>query len=363
MAKTSRAMVFHETGKPLESFRYPLPQLAEGEVLVRVTCCTLCGSDVHTYEGRRSAPCPTILGHEIIGCVEELPSGSPVCDHDGTPLRIGDRVTWSVAASCGSCFFCDDGLPQKCEGLFKYGHQRISDRHPFSGGLAHHCHLARGTAIFRVPAELSDAVACPANCATATAAAATRYAGECAGRTVLVQGAGTLGLTAAAMATSSGAREVIVCDTLAHRLSRAEEFGATRTVCVSEDGTALRETVQQVTFGRGVDIAIEMSGASAAIEAGIALLRTGGRYVWVGAVFPGRPLSLSAETIVRKILSLQGVHNYTPPDLRTALGFLEQNHTRFPFEQLVAETFDLKDADRAFAHASKSGALRVAIRT
>jgi len=355
-------MEFHGTGRPLELRRYPLPHLADGEVLVRITCCTLCGSDIHTYEGRRSTPCPTVLGHEILGRVAELPAGSVVCDHEGTPLEIGDRITWSVAASCGSCFFCQDGLPQKCERLFKYGHERISDRHPLSGGLADYCHLAAGTAIFRVPSELSDVVACPANCATATVAAAMRYAGPCAGRVVLVQGAGMLGLTAAAMAGSARAREVIVCDKVAERLRRACRFGATRTVRVDDDGAALRAAVEQATSGRGVDVAIDVSGAPAAMEAGIELLRIGGRYVWVGAVFPVRPLAVSAETIVRKVLSIQGVHNYAPEDLRTAVEFLQHSHAQFPFEELVAETFALEDAGAAFFHASRSGVLRVAVR-
>ena len=363
MAEASRVMEFHGTGRPLELRRYPLPHLADGEVLVRITCCTLCGSDIHTYEGRRSTPCPTVLGHEILGRVAELPAGPVVCDHEGTPLEIGDRITWSVAASCGSCFFCRDGLPQKCERLFKYGHERISDRHPLSGGLADYCHLALGTAICRVPSELSDAVACPANCATATVAAAMRYAGPCAGRAVLIQGAGMLGLTAAAMAGSGGAREVIVCDTVAERLRRAGRFGATRTARVDDDGAALRAAVEQTTSGRGVDVAIDVSGAPAAMEAGIELLRIGGRYVWVGAVFPARPLAVSAETIVRKVLSIQGVHNYAPEDLRRALEFLGRSHAQYPFEELVAETFALEDAGAAFLHASGSGVLRVAVRT
>jgi alcohol dehydrogenase len=167
MAKFSRAMVFYGTGEPLQLCSYRLPRLAEGELLVRITCCTLCGSDIHTYEGRRATPCPSVLGNEITGRVAQLPRGSAVCDQEGTPLEIGDRVTWTVAASCGSCFFCVDGLPQKCERLFKYGRQQISDRRPLSGGLAEFRHLSRGTAVFRVRAELSDVVACPANCATA----------------------------------------------------------------------------------------------------------------------------------------------------------------------------------------------------
>lgn len=361
MVDTSRTMVFHESGRSLELVRNPLPSLEEGEVLVQITCCTLCGSDIHTYEGRRSTPCPTVLGHEIIGRVAELPSGGTVCDHEGTPLAVGDRITWSVAASCGGCFFCNDGLPQKCERLFKYGHQRISERHPLSGGLADYCHLAPGTAIFRVPSELSDAVACPANCATATVAAAMRYAGPCAGRAVLVQGAGMLGLTTAAMAASAGASEIIVCDKLAQRVQLAESFGATRTVCVKDDGP-LRAIVDQVTSGRGVDIAIDVSGAPAAIEEGIELLRIGGRYVLVGAVCPTRPVSISAERVVRNVLCIQGVHNYVPEDLRTALRFLQREHCRFPFAGLVADTFSLEDANEAFRHASRSGVLRVAIR-
>ena len=361
MAETSRAMVFHEAGRPLELREFPLPRLAEGEVLVRVTCCTLCGSDVHTLEGRRSTPRPTVLGHEIIGQVAELPAGPEVCDQQGTPLGVGDRITWSVAASCGNCFFCNDGLPQKCERLFKYGHERISERHPLSGGLAEHCHLAAGTAIFRLPAALSDAVACPANCATATVAAAMRYAGDCAGRAVLIQGAGMLGLTAAAMANSAGAREVIICDRVPDRLARAESFGATRTACVSDGESELEETVGEVGSGRGVDVAIDVSGAPAAIEAGVELLRVGGRYVLVGAVFPSRPVAVSAETIVRNILTIQGVHNYGPEDLSTAVRFLRDNHRRFPFEELVGEEFALEDANAAFAHAAGSGALRVAV--
>jgi len=280
MAETARVMVFHGTGRPLELRRYP--------------------------------------------------------------LAIGDRITWSVAARCGSCFFCRDGLPQKCERLFKYGHEPISERHPLSGGLADYCHLAPGTAICRVPSELSDAVACPANCATATVAAAVRYAGPCAGRVVLIQGAGMLGLTAAAMAGLEGAREVIVCDTVADRLARADRFGATRTAHADDDGSSLRAAVEQATSGRGVDVALDLSGAPAAMEAGIDLLRIGGRYVWVGAVFPARPLSVSAETVVRKVLSIQGVHNYAPEDLRKALEFLE--HAQYPFEELIAETFALEDA-------------------
>ena len=100
----------------------------------------------------------TILGHEILGVIEQLAPGEVIRDYHGVPLQPGDRITWSIAASCDSCFYCQGNVPQKCEKLFKYGHEAIVPNHPLSGGLADHCHLARGTAILRVPESLSDVV-------------------------------------------------------------------------------------------------------------------------------------------------------------------------------------------------------------
>src|SRR5262249_62070482 len=118
----------------------------------------------------------------------------PEVDHEGRPLQMGDRVVWSLAVGCGACFFCAHELPQKCAHLVKYGHAAIGEAHTLSGGLATHCHLLRGTAVYRAPEEVPDLVACPATCATATVAAALRQAGDVEGATVLIQGAGMLGL-------------------------------------------------------------------------------------------------------------------------------------------------------------------------
>lgn len=361
MSRTSRAMVFTGAGNPLELREYALPRLKCGELLVEVTCCTLCGSDLHTYQGRRAVACPSVLGHEILGRVAELPQDAAVLDYLGRPLNIGDRVTWSIMASCGNCFFCRRGIPQKCDRLFKYGHEEVVPEHPLSGGLADYCHLAAGTTVLRVPDALPDHVACSANCATATAAAALRAAGEYRDRTVLVQGAGMLGLTAAAMARHGGAREVIVCDVQGARLAQAARFGATQTVTLDGDTRALAQIVEDSSEGRGVDIALEMCGAPAAFEQALPLLVTGGRYVVVGAVFSSRPVTLSAEMIVRNLLAIHGVHNYTPEDLAAALEFLADARTTFPFAELVSAPFPLLQADAAFEHAASGRSWRVAV--
>lgn len=348
--KLARAAVFAGPGSPHEIRSFPCPEPAGGEVLVRVAACTLCGSDLHTYDGRRSAPVPTVLGHEILGVVEALGPDAPRQDLAGEPLRIGDRVTWAVAASCGGCALCQRDYPMKCERLVKYGHEAIRPGHVFHGGLADVCLLAPGSAILRVPDHVADAAACPANCATATVAAALRVAGDVAGKVVLVQGAGLLGLTACAMARQRGARAVVCSEPNAARRELAVAFGATAAV----------EPERLAAVGMGFDVALELTGSPAAFEAALPLLAIGATYVLVGAVFPSRPVPLAMEQVVRRWLTLRGVHNYAPRDLVAAVEFLAA--TEYPFAELVAGWLPLERVDEAFGHASDPGVLRFGVR-
>src|SRR5262249_34830595 len=146
-----RAVVFNGAGQPLELVRFLAPEPRGAELVVRVTCCTLCRSDLHTHAGRRAEPTPTVLGHEIVGRVEAFGPEAPRHDAEGVPLSVGDRLTWAVAASCGSCFFCAEDLPQKCERPYKYGHQRVALERPTGGGLADCVVLVPGTFCLRVP--------------------------------------------------------------------------------------------------------------------------------------------------------------------------------------------------------------------
>ncbi|WP_165253010.1 alcohol dehydrogenase catalytic domain-containing protein [Paludisphaera soli] len=262
------AAVFQGVGRPFDIAIRPLHRPAGGEVLVEVVACTLCGSDLHSIHGRRSVPTPSVLGHEIIGRILDFGPDAGRLDAAGLTLASGDRVTWAIVASCGGCISCRRGLPQKCERGFKYGHEPMSPGRELSGGLADHCLLVPGTAIFRVPDGLSDATACPASCATATVAAAIEAAGPLEGRKVLVIGTGMLGVTAAAWTRVLGASDVIACDPNEERLASAAEFGATRSASPSR----LAEVVTQATEGRGVDVALDFSGSPDAIEAALPLI-------------------------------------------------------------------------------------------
>ena len=169
-----------------------------------------------------------------------------------------------------------------------------------------------------------------------------------------------LGLTTAAMASAQGAAAVIVTDVVQQRLGRAAAFGATHAVNVSQPA-ALTATLRDVSGGRGADLIFEMSGAPAAVEQSIDQLRIGGQLILVGAVFPTRAAHVPAEQVVRKLLRIDGVHNYTPADLVTAVEFLERSAGSYPFETLVAGEFPLREVNAAFQVAGSGAAIRVAV--
>lgn len=339
------AKVWLGVGQEHETVAVPGVALGHHDVLVAIELSTVCGSDVHTVSGHRTAPTPLVLGHESVGRVIALGADGALTA-DGTAVRIGDRVVWSVTVSCGTCDRCATGLTQKCRALAKYGHERIEPRWELTGGFASHAHLREGTAIVRVPEALPAAVLAPASCATATAWAAVRRGSEgraLEGARVLVYGAGLVGLSAVAIAVDAAA-EVTVVDPSAERRSFAQRFGATA-----------------VAASRGpADIVIEASGH--AVAEAIASADVGGTVVLVGSVFPADPVPLDAESVVRRMVTIAGVHNYTGGDLAAAAGFLAGAGRGFPFTEVVGSQFALDDVDAAIAAASGPGApLRVGL--
>lgn len=352
----SLAAVFEGVSGTLRLQRFATPRPGPGEILVRVLGCTICGSDLHSIEGRRSVPTPTVLGHEIVGSIEAMGPGAPAADLNGTPLHPGQTVTWAIAASCGRCFHCDRGLPQKCLHAVKYGHERLRPGLELLGGMAEHCLLVRGTAVVAIPDPLPLEVACPASCATATVAAAIEAAGPLRGRTVCVFGAGLLGLTATAMVEAAGGTAIVV-EPQSGRRRRALDFGARAAI---EPGAAA-DSVAELTQGLGVDAVLELSGAETAWDRALPLLATGGRIILVGSVFPGPAVSFHPEQLVRRHLGIQGIHNYAPRHLQTAIQFLGTEGHRWPFGSLVDRWLPLAEVETALQLARSPDCIRVGL--
>lgn len=355
MTRSGLALLFHGPGQPLEPRLLEIPEPSGAEILTKVVACTLCGSDLHTFTGRRAGPSPAILGHEILGRIECFGPDAPRTDARGLPLQARDRILWSLVASCGSCFYCSRGLPQKCLSAFKYGHERLEPGAPPRGGLSEFCSIVPGTTVLKLPDTLPDSVACPAGCATATVAALFDHAPHPRNRSVLILGAGTLGLTSAAMARDRGAAEVLVCDLHPRRLEKALDFGATGVALPADLPSLVRQTT-----GFGVDLAIDLAGTPPAFELALTSLRLGGWLGLAGAVFPSPPVPLAIDRLVRHQISLSGIHNYAPRHLLDALDFLQT--TPYPMSSLLTHWLPLEHAAEAFALAADPHSLRVGLR-
>jgi putative phosphonate catabolism associated alcohol dehydrogenase len=327
--------IFDGADKPLRMEKWPLPEsLDEGEVLVKIDLATICGSDLHTLSGHRSEKTPCVLGHEAVGRVVRL-------DKARAELAPGDRITWSIADSCGHCAPCIEyHLPQKCDALFKYGHAPNDDGTGLNGCYSSHIVLRQGTHIVKVSDQLVDAVVAPANCALATMFhAVSRLPKNC--RAVVIQGAGLLGLYACAILNERGVNHIFCVDIQERRLELVTQFGG-----IAIDGRSHKyaHSRQQITAvaPRGVDAVIEVAGVAELVQEGIRLLRPGGYYGLVGMVHPDSQLGLTGEQVIRKCLTLYGIHNYGPEHLEQAVQFLEQTVDTYPYESLVSAPVPLQ---------------------
>ena len=350
MTAKSKIIVFRKAGTPLQMEECDIPALKEGEVLVRNEYATLCRSDISTYLGKRIEKSPTILGHEIVGRVAAIAPG--VTDADGNPLHVGQRVTWAIYASDPSTELSRRGIPQKSPDLFKYGHEQLTERNTLHGGLAEYTLLRRHTPVLPLAETVPPAAAAIINCAVSTVAGSLRLAGKIAGRKVVVRGAGMLGIVACALCREKGAAEIIAVDIDRERLDVARRFGATEVHDLGDSSHQLP----------AVDVSIDYSGAPSAMEATVGDLAVGGVAVWVGGVAPRGNVSLNPETVVRRLLSIKGLHNYNADDFREAVAFITANHSRYPFASLVQKEFDLVHADDAFRYAVDRNPYRVGIR-
>ncbi|HTQ17407.1 zinc-binding dehydrogenase, partial [Mycobacterium sp.] len=200
----------------------------------------------------------------------------------------------------------------------------------------------------KVPEDLPDEAVAPLNCALAQVLFALRDVRL--GDTVVIQGAGGLGINAAAVARTAGASQVIVIDKIAERLDVAADFGATQ--CIDASGISTWEVTEQVhkhTDGIGADWVLEVVGVPGVIPEGVGFLNNGGTLLEVGNVGMGRTFEMDPSSLVFGNKSIRGVSFYDPVTLAIGLSFLQ--HTSFPFGRLMPKPFHLADVNDAFASA------------
>ncbi len=275
----------------LEITDCPVPTPAAREVLVRVSACGICGSDVHGYDGSsgRRIP-PIVMGHEAAGTIAALGS-------DVTNFCVNDRVTFDSTIWCGGCPYCLRGEVNLCHNRQVLGVSCGDYRRAgaFAEYVAVPAHI-----LYRLPQTISFPEAALLE-AVAVAVHAVSLADVVPNNTALVIGAGTIGLLSLQALRVAGCSRVYIADIDASRLAVADAFGATSVLIAGPD---LDNHVKQLTNGEGVDVVVEAVGKKETVTASIDAVGKGGTVVLVGNISAEVPLPL--QKVVTRQIRLQG---------------------------------------------------------
>ncbi|MEM4657161.1 MAG: alcohol dehydrogenase catalytic domain-containing protein [Candidatus Methanosuratincola sp.] len=304
----------------------PVPE--PGGLVINVDSCGICSTDIKMWRrGQRDLRCPRILGHEVVGTV---------VDSRSECYSVGDRVQVYPGVVCGECHYCRTGRENLCTGIRIIGFS-------YDGGFAELMEVPAGSVICggvnRLPENLSSVIA--------TLAEPLACCLNCMGKlgvsrddTVVVLGAGTMGLLNAALAKLSGAR-VVVSEVLDERIAYAAKTGADRVVNPSEED--LVEVVMEESGGRGADVIIPAFGGATSSYDLIGMLAKGGRLCMFSGI-PGdqsrREIDLNSVHYEEKLIV--GAYGCTPGQNRRAIELLsgELNLGWLPTELIALEQIE-----------------------
>ncbi len=264
-----------------------------GEVLVRLRAVGLCGSDLHWYQdgrvGHNPAIFPMVLGHEPVGEVVHV--GKDVTTH-----RVGDRVAIEPTIVCGQCEFCRSGRPNNCiRGVFMGG--------PHHPGFFRDYAVVPARNAERFPSEFTFLQATliePVAVVVHVMELATLRHGD----SVLVLGAGPIGVLTALVAKTSGAGHVFIADRVPHRLRIARQMGID--TCLDTRSDNVLDAVMQATGGRGADVVFDAAGHPETIQMGLSAARHSGQFVLIG-IPSDLVLNVDLHTAMNKELTIQTV--------------------------------------------------------
>jgi len=346
-----RAAVMTGPHRPLELWDLADPALEPGSVLLETVASEVCGTDVHLHHGRLAGvPYPIVPGHVSVGRV--LETREVTHDAFGAPIGRDDLVTfYDVHEVCNACWFCLVAKqPNRCPSRRVYGITYSAHEGPL-GGWASRIYLKPGVRVVKIAPPLTADDVIGGGCGLFTGFGAVERSDLAMGDTVLIQGAGPVGLAATTFAALRGAGLVIVIGAPAPRLALAEALGADVTLSLADHAPAARAArIRELTAGRGVDVAIEATGHPAAVSEGLALLRDGGTYVVAGHYTDAGPVALNPHLdINRKHADIRGHWGTDLSHMLRALTLIAKHYGRLSFAQVIGGRYALEHAERALA--------------
>jgi len=337
-----KAAVFVRKGE-IEMRDLPKPEPAEGEVVIRVHACGVCGTDLHIFSGELTEGVvpPVVLGHEITGEIVAVGKGV-------TELSEGRTVAVDPVVSCGRCEFCQVGRKNLCKAPTIIGYSR-------NGGYAEYVAVPASHAIPLDPKAgikggiLVETLACVLN--------GYERLGFEAGRSAMVIGAGAVGLLWNQLLKQSPSTLLIQSEPVEMRRRVAAELGADLVIDPSTE--SVTERVREV-LPEGVDFIVDASGDPAAIEEGIALVRKGGTFMIFGITPPASKVRIDSHEVYQREMRI--IASKMPPHkLNQAARLLESG--RIAYDKIVTTIRgldDLAEAIRLFAE-GRDRQIKVAI--
>lgn len=323
------------------------PELRPGDLLVRVKAATICGTDIRIFRGRKTMGVryPSVLGHEFAGEVAEVGGDSS--------FRRGQPVCVCPAFSCGHCQHCIRGYENVCQNLTAIGYE-------IDGAFAEYIRIpaagVRRGNVFAVPdgltfekAALAEPLACVIN--------GQERVGVDQGDTVVVLGAGPIGLLHLKLARDAGAGKVIISEPNPLRRTAAELAGADLTI--DPKAQDLPAIVRAATAGLGADVAICAIGVPQLANDALGLVRYRGRVSLFAGFSAGELAQLDVNAIHYNELVVTGSFGLTRLQFEKALKLIAGG--RFDIDPMLTHRFGLTDMSAALATAEQGGALKVAI--
>ena len=327
-----KACIFHGPGDVRVEER-PQPRPGPGQMLLEMRATGICYSDIRVYKGEKKARAGVIPGHEPVGVIAALGEGV-----EG--FRMGQEVALCPILACGACFFCRRGYRNRCP-------QRVTLGYEEDGGLAEYMlvpeALLRLGHVFPLPpglpasrATLTEPLACVLN--------SLETCRVTAGNSLVVVGAGPMGLLHIMLARQMGVSTIIAVELLDERLTHARRFGAD--ICLNPERDDPASRVLAATDGLGADAVVITTGSAQAAAAGLALARRQGVVSLFAGFPPDSNIALDANAIHYGELVLTGSQNATSDQYRRALQLL----TRLPqAEEVNTHPFKISEGPKAYS--------------
>jgi threonine dehydrogenase-like Zn-dependent dehydrogenase len=361
---------------------YPMPEPASGCLVVRMELSGICGTDKHTFQGYttqyagagapRQIQFPIIQGHENVGTIAAIGGSEAFLDFEGTPLSVGDRVIIGANVSCGKCYYCRHDFPYYfCDSTTDYGNTMSAKDAPhLFGGWSQYLYVIPGSLVLRVPDDLPSEIAVLTEIMAVTvgldrAKQISAFPSESFrfDDTVVVLGAGPLGMCFLMKARMLGAGNIIAVDLSDFRLDFARRLGADYVLNAANTTPQERRAfVRQLTAGRGADVVVECAGVPHAVTEGLELLRLGGLLVEAGNYSDMGETTINPHHhLCAKNVRILGVGGEEQAAYGPSMRQMARYMKHYPLADFVSHRYALKDVDAAIAKAIAPDSMKVVI--